>query len=311
MNYFPIFIDCDQLNVLVVGGGEVASRKVELMLKTPANITVVSPKFSASLSQLGAQNRVELIDGPYHPEHLQGKQLVFVATSNFSLNQQISEQAKALNILANVVDSPALCHFITPSIVDRSPMTFALCSEGQAPVLLRYWREKLEALVPTTLAQLAKFGGKKRQQIKNTFDSCPKRRRFWQRFYNANRSEDPEQHQAWFDELLQASSNDESIVGELTVIKCPVHPDQLTLAALRHMQSADIGLYDAQTSALIIDLLRRDASREAISDDWQQQLSSYLEQSFKVCYLVTEPNPQQQVYWLQLQAQGVSVKLIG
>jgi len=285
VQYFPIFVDGEQLNVLVVGGGEVATRKVELMLKTPATVTVVSPKLSASLSQLAQDNKISYIEGFYDKSLLNDKQLVFVATENSKLNQQINEDAKHAKVLANVVDSPALCHFITPSIVDRAPMTFAMSSEGKSPVLLRYWRAKLETLIPQNLGEIALFAGKKRQQVKDKLDSVAKRRSFWESFFSSNRSEKVNELAPLFSELFESTDNNEAITGELYVIEAPTDPDLLSLAALRNMQKSDVAIYDNDTKAPIIELIRRDAERELISDDAKTQILNLLNQGLKVCYL--------------------------
>lgn len=289
MRYFPIFVDCEQLNVLVVGGGEVATRKVELMLKTPANVTVVSPELTPSLTAMVEQKRIHHVEECYRESQLEGVGLVFVATDNHQLNVDISEDAKKHKIMANVVDTPALCKFITPSIVDRSPMTIALCSEGNSPVLLRYWREKLETLIPHTLGTIARFAGEKRRQVKDSLDSVNKRRRFWERFFSAEAVQKAQNLEQAFHTLLELTDNDIEAPGELTVIKTPAHPDQLTLAQLRKMQEADIGLYDDTVSPAIIDMLRRDAERHLLEGNVQTRIDDLLAQGQRICYLSDLP----------------------
>ncbi len=287
MQYFPIFVDAKQLNVLVVGGGEVATRKVELMLKTPAKITVVSPDLSPSLIRLAQDEKIQHIQGFYQPELLEDKQLVFVATADSSLNKEISLDARAQGVLANVVDSPELCHFITPSIVDRSPMVFAISSEGQSPVLVRYWREKLETLLPQTLGYLAKFAGEKRAHIKQKLDNIAKRRSFWESFFSSSQAEDIHNIDAFYQQLVTEVDNNKVITGELYVINVPSDPDNLTLAALRHMQKSDIAIYQNDVKPAVLEMIRRDAEREAISDDLQNQIDTHLKDGLKVCYLST------------------------
>lgn len=144
MKYFPIFLDTADLTCLVVGAGEVAARKVELLLKTSAHITVVAPWVCDTVQRFAEQEKIQLIVRPFTESDLTDKQMVFVATDNGELNEQIHNQARAKKILVNVVDNTPLCQFITPSIVDRSPIIIAMSSGGVAPVLLRYLRQKLE-----------------------------------------------------------------------------------------------------------------------------------------------------------------------
>lgn len=287
MQYFPIFVDGEQLKVLVVGGGEVATRKVDLMLKTPANVTVVSPKLSSSLTQLQQDNKINYIEGVYEKSLLNDKQLVFVATENSELNQQINEDAKQAKVLANVVDSPALCHFITPSIVDRAPMTFAMSSEGKSPVLLRYWRAKLETLIPQNLGEIALFAGKKRQQVKDKLDNVSKRRSFWESFFSSSKSENTSSLPELFETLIGQTTNTAS-PAELYIINTPDHPDKLTMGTLRHMQKSDIAIYDADIGDDIIELVRRDAEREVRNHNNYDQFKHYLNEGLKVCYISTQ-----------------------
>jgi len=285
VQYFPIFVDGEQLSVLVVGGGEVATRKVELMLKTPAHVTVVSPKLSTTIATLAQDKKITHIDGLYDKSQLKDQQLVFVATANRALNRQISEDARAAGVLANVVDDPQLCHFITPSIVDRSPMIFAISSEGKSPVLVRYWRERLETILPQAMGSVATFAGNKRAQIKQVLDSVTKRRNFWELFFSSSRAEQPPQLQAWYDELIDTVDASLPIKGELYIVQGTEHPDNLSLAGLRHMQKADIAIYDRDISPALIELVRRDAERELSHNNVQTQISALISQGLRVCYI--------------------------
>lgn len=287
MQYFPIFVDGEQLSVLVVGGGEVATRKVELMLKTPANVTVVSPKLSNTIAQLANDNKLTHIDGYYDKSLLEDKQLVFVATENRELNKQITKDARAAGVLANVVDDPELCHFITPSIVDRAPMIFAISSEGKSPVLVRYWRERLETILPQAMGTIATFAGNKRSQIKTVLDSVTKRRNFWEIFFSSSRSEQPDQLDSLYDELINQVDGDMPVEGELYIVQGTDKPDNLSLAGLRHMQKADIAIYDHDISPSIIELVRRDAEREISQTDITTQVNQLMAQGLRVCYIAS------------------------
>ncbi|NRA59423.1 MAG: bifunctional precorrin-2 dehydrogenase/sirohydrochlorin ferrochelatase [Psychrobium sp.] len=307
MQYFPIFVDAKQLNVLVVGGGEVASRKVDLLLKTPALVTVVSPELTDSLRALLQQEKIMHIDGCYQSNLLQGRQLVFVATANKSLNQEVSEDARQAGVLANVVDSPALCHFITPSIIERAPMTFAISSEGQSPVLVRYWRERLEALIPQNLGQIAAFAGNKRAKIKALLNNVTKRRKFWESFFSSSRSQQPDQLEALYQQRLDTAINEQSQQGELYVIETPAHSDYLSLAALRHMQQSDIAFFEPGVQPVIIDLIRRDADRESISENPIIQILSRINNGQRVSYLSNTALTAHSEMWKTLRQKGVVI----
>ena len=308
MQYFPIFVDGQKLNVLVVGGGEVATRKVELMLKTPAQVTVVSPKLSSTLIRLHQQGKINYVATCYDKALLTDKQLVFVATANRQLNRQISLDARAAGVLANVVDDPELCHFITPSIIDRAPMIFAISSGGKSPVQVRYWRARLETLIPQALGQIATFAGGKRHQIKQHLDNVTKRRNFWELFFSSSRSDDPEQLEPLFQELVTAVDTSAPIKGELYVVETPSNPEFLSLVALRHMQQADIAIYDKGVSGAVIELVRRDADRESVDGDAQQQLEQLLAQGLRVCYLSSHSHQNQAALWQQFQQSEYTFK---
>jgi len=287
VQYFPIFVDGEQLSVLVVGGGEVATRKVELMLKTPADVSVVSPKLSNTITSLAKDNKIKHINGYYHKQLLIGKQLVFVATENRELNKQITLDAREAGVLANVVDDPQLCHFITPSIVDRSPMIFAISSEGKSPVLVRYWRERLETILPQAMGTVATFAGNKRSQIKQVLDSVTKRRNFWEVFFSSSRAEQPSKLQSLYSELIAKVDSNQAVQGELYIVQGTNHPDNLSLAGLRHMQKADIAIYDEDIAPALIELVRRDAEREISKPDVQLQIDALINQGLRVCYIAS------------------------
>jgi uroporphyrin-III C-methyltransferase/precorrin-2 dehydrogenase/sirohydrochlorin ferrochelatase len=120
MDYLPIFLRLTDQPALVVGGGTVAARKVSLLQQANARVTVVSPELEDSLAQLKTSNEIDHIQGQYQDDMVRHYRLVIAATDDAKVNQAIYEQAKAFNIPVNVVDQPALCSFIMPSIVDRS-----------------------------------------------------------------------------------------------------------------------------------------------------------------------------------------------
>ncbi|GAC18971.1 siroheme synthase CysG [Paraglaciecola arctica] len=266
MQYFPIFLDTTDLSCLVVGAGEVAARKVELLLKTATQITVVAPWVCDTVQRFANEEKINLIVRPYDESDLSNKQMVFVATDNSELNKQIHDHARAQKILVNVVDNTPLCQFITPSIVDRSPIIIAISSGGVAPVLLRYLRQKLESVIPQKISLLGKFSEKFRESVKKRFKSVTERRYFWEDVLDGDIAENVLQgnqqvaEQKFLEKLNAADAS--KTVGEVYLVGAgPGDPDLLTFRALRLMQKADVVVYDRLVSPEILELVRRDAEK--------------------------------------------------
>ena len=266
MQYFPIFLDTTDLTCLVVGAGEVAARKVELLLKTSAHITVVAPWVCDTVQRFAKEDKIQLLERSYSETDLTDKQMVFVATDNSKLNEQIHDQARAQKILVNVVDNTPLCQFITPSIVDRSPIIIAMSSGGVAPVLLRYLRQKLESVIPQKVSLLGLFSEKFRESVKKRFKSVTERRYFWEDVLDGDIAENVLQGnekvaEKKFLEKLNAPDASKTI-GEVYLVGAgPGDPDLLTFRALRLMQKADVVVYDRLVSPEILELVRRDAEK--------------------------------------------------
>lgn len=274
MDYFPIFLRLTDEPVLVVGGGEVAARKIDLLLRTGAKVTVVAPALVESLAAKAAAGTLTHLAEEFQPEQLNGMRLVIAATDRRSVNAWVAHQAERRNVPVNVVDDRELSRFIVPAIVDRSPVVVAIASSGDAPVLARRLREKLESFLPQRLGVLAKLAGKLRTIVKARVEAPAARRRFWENFFDgpiasdvlAGRSDaDSEQVQQRTNDLLARASQPKSsgeTVGEVVLVGAgPGDPGLLTLRALRALQNADVVLYDRLVSAEVLDLARRDAER--------------------------------------------------
>jgi uroporphyrin-III C-methyltransferase/precorrin-2 dehydrogenase/sirohydrochlorin ferrochelatase len=267
MDYFPLFLDARKLNVLIVGAGEVAARKLELIMKTPATITVVAPWVCDTVKQLAQNDKVTLIEREFENSDLTHKDMVFIATDKGDVNQHIHDLARANKVLVNVVDNTPLCQFITPSIVDRSPIVIAMSSGGVAPVLLRYLRQKLETVLPANLSRLGAFSEKFREKVKQTLNGVTARRYFWEDVLDGDIAEMVEKGQDKkaddaFELALQAAAQDKKVEGQVYLVGAgPGDPDLLTFRALRLMQKADVVVYDRLVSPQILELVRRDAEK--------------------------------------------------
>ncbi|KGQ71023.1 sirohydrochlorin ferrochelatase [Chelonobacter oris] len=265
MDYLPIFVDLKQRPVLVVGGGHVALRKIEALLKVGAQVRVVAEKLHDVLQQLQQQKQIDWIGQRFTTEQLQSVYLVIAATNDSVLNRQIFLAAEAKQRLVNVVDDQAHCSYIFPSIIDRSPVQIAISSGGTAPVLVRLLREKLEALLPQNLGMMAKISGHWRERVKVRFTHLTQRRRFWeklftnQEFQRTTENQQPEQAAL----VLAQQLNEESpIQGEVALVGAgPGDAGLLTLKGLQTIQQADVVLYDALVSEQVLELVRRDADK--------------------------------------------------
>jgi len=263
MDYFPIFLRLANEPVLVVGGGAVAERKVDLLLRTSAQVRVIAPELVPGLAERAAAGEITHVAAEFSPEHLDGVRLAIAATDKRAINAWVARQAERRNIPVNVVDDRELSSFIVPAIVDRSPVVVAVGSSGDAPVLTRRLRERLETFLPQRLGALAKLAGKLRPTIKARIESPARRRKFWENFFDgtpaadvlAGRSVDVE-------EIASTLRTGEQDPGEVVLVGAgPGDPGLLTLRALRALQNADVILYDRLVSAEILDLARRDAER--------------------------------------------------
>ena len=265
MQYLPICMRLQDAPVVLVGGGSVATRKARLLLRAGANLTVVSPEIADELESLLAEHGGVWQQSRYQETDLHGRKLVVAATPERTTNEQVYREATALSIPVNVVDSPELCTFIFPSIVDRDPMLIAISSSGKSPVLARILRRKIEAMVPAAYGRLAEFAGSFRQLVKDSIAEETPRRLFWEQAMEGTLAEQvlagrEQQAEA---QLRERLGDSEALhAGEVYLIGAgPGDPDLLTFKAVRLLQSADVVLYDRLVSPLVVDMARRDAER--------------------------------------------------
>ena len=262
MKYLPIFLNLKNKKCLVVGGGEVATRKATVLLQAGATIRFVTPIINPSLTvPLGC----ELMVDNFQPGHFEGISLAIAATNDRNINEQISLEAQLRNIPVNVVDNPELCTFIMPSILDRSPLLVAFSTSGASPVLARLLRIKLETLIPQAYGRLASFAARFRNAVKQHIPHPSQRRIFWEEVLDGTIAEkifsgDEETAEAML--LAQLQAPQIQTKGEVYLVGAgPGDPDLLTFRALRLMQRADVILYDNLVSKTILEMTRRDAQR--------------------------------------------------
>lgn len=143
MRYYPISLDIAEKECLVVGGGAVGTRKVEMLLNCGAFVSVVSEEFSEKLKNLNKTAKLKLLSKEYSESDLNGKFLVIGATDNQKLNKKIGNDAKIKNMLCNIADLPEVCNFILPSIVNRGDLTIAVSTSGKSPAFAKKLRKDL------------------------------------------------------------------------------------------------------------------------------------------------------------------------
>ncbi|MHA7878232.1 MAG: siroheme synthase CysG [Saccharospirillum sp.] len=262
MHYFPLFHRLQGKPILVVGGGEIAARKIHLLQRSGCSITVVAPDIRP---EIASNAQCQCHYRPFQSDDVNGMALVVSATDIAEVNEAVAARAREAGILVNVVDTPDLCDVIFPSIVDRDPLIIGITSSGQAPVLARSIRAKLESTIPASFGHLAKLAARFRQAVKQRFDRLDDRRYFWEKVLNGTVAEHVYAgRMAQAEALLQSELDraDPSHTGEVYLVGAgPGDPDLLTFKALRLMQQADVVLYDRLVSDAILDLVRRDAER--------------------------------------------------
>ncbi len=265
MDFLPIFLNIRDEPCLVVGGGEVAARKCALLMRAGARITVLAPTLAAAFDADLAAGRITHRAGQFRDEDLSGYAVVIAATNDDAVNRAVAAGARARRIPVNVVDQPALCSFILPSIIERAPLVVAVSSGGASPVLARLLRARLETLIPAGYGRLAELARAFRDKVKARLKPA-ERRRFWERVLEGPIAElvfsgrDDEARRA-----LQDALDDTRLVlsgGEVSLVGAgPGDPDLLTFRALRLMQQADVVVYDRLVSQPILNLARLDAER--------------------------------------------------
>lgn len=268
MRYFPVFFDLQERRVVVVGGGEEALRKVRLLLKTRAQISVVAADLHPEL----LNDRVQWLATSYQPDLLDGAALVYSADP--ALNMQVSRDAKARGIPVNAVDNAEISTFIIPSIVDRDPVVVAIGTEGTAPVLGQSIRAAVDRILPLSTGHLAATAASLRERVAKQVPHGNRRRAFWHRFFFGEPGAVLESGDHVAFELAVGDamySETQPIVGKLSSVTLTSEdPDDLTIGAHRLLQQADVIVHDRQVPKAILETARRDAIR-ACADEADHQ----------------------------------------
>jgi uroporphyrin-III C-methyltransferase/precorrin-2 dehydrogenase/sirohydrochlorin ferrochelatase len=266
MNYLPIFLDLRERACLLVGGSETAARKAELLLRAGAHVEVAARDLHDGFARLPHADHLHRVADAFSPELLDGKDAVIVVEEDASLARTIADSARARHIPVNVADKPALCSFILPSIIDRSPIMVAVSSGGESPVLARMLRARLETLIPAAYGRLSALASRYKSRVREVIRP-EQRRAFWEKVFLSPVAEmvfsgrDVEA-EAQLEAMIKDSAEHDISRGEVYLVGAgPGNPDLLTFRALRLMQQADVIVYDRLVSPPILDMCRRDAER--------------------------------------------------
>ncbi|KAF1722272.1 NAD(P)-dependent oxidoreductase [Pseudoxanthomonas wuyuanensis] len=278
MPLFPLFADLSGREVLVVGGGEVAQRKIEALLQAGAQVQVYADALNQTVAQWWAQGRLQRREGGFDPAWLDQVWLLVAATDDRPFNAGLAAEAGRRRRLVNVVDDAELSTFQIPAIVDRDPLLVAISSGGAAPMLARRLREQLETLLDHSLGDLAALFARHRAAIRARLPQLAQRRRWFDQVIDGPvpvllRAGQREAAEAAFQTALQASA-DTTSAGSVTLVGAGNgDPGLLTLNALRALNQADLLVVDDAVAPAVLALARRDASRLRMPEDDDARLA--------------------------------------
>ena len=266
MKTFPMFIQMEGRRVVIIGGGEQAAQKTRLMLKTEAQIILRSDYLDDELAALAAAGRIIHLHGALQAEELKDTALVFIATGCPGADMALHALAKAAGATVNVVDQPALCDVITPSIVDRDPVVVAIGTEGTAPVLARQIKTQIEQMLEPNLGDLASLAGRLRASAVARLGSRARRDLWRWVFGDAPRRTHARgaarEAAQMIKEAIATGDFDQQSGGSVALVGAgPGAKDLITLRGVQRLQEADVIYYDRLVDPEILELARRDAER--------------------------------------------------
>jgi uroporphyrin-III C-methyltransferase/precorrin-2 dehydrogenase/sirohydrochlorin ferrochelatase len=269
VDHLPIFLDIRGKTVVVTGGGALAARRVERALSAGGRVKLFAEELSEEFRPFEANDAFAVFARAPEADDLHGAILAYGAEEDFDRDKRLRDLAKAAGVLANVADTMELCDFITPAILDRSPIVAAISSSGASPILARIIKAELESAIPATFGDLSSFLGRFRAEVAERISDGVRRRRFWEDISESIVGErvmagDLAGAETALREKLAVLDDAAGgkAIGEVYLVGTgPGDPDLLTFRAMRLMQRADVVLYDRLIGPRILDLVRRDATR--------------------------------------------------
>ena len=258
VHYFPAFLKLDGKPCLLVGGGKIAVRKARLLLAAGAKLTVVAPELRDAFGGLD----IQYLAREFEASDVAGHWLVVSATGDPAVERTVYDAATKAGIFCNAVDDRTACSYITPAIVDRDALVVAISSGGDAPVLARQIRTRIEAMLPANLGTIVSVAARWRDRIATRFSDLTTRRRVWEQFFEHYATGSAAEAENAMQQLQDASA---VTGGEAWLVGAgPGDPGLLTLKALQCLQAADVIVHDRLVSDEILALARRDADRISV-----------------------------------------------
>ncbi|MBL4892541.1 MAG: hypothetical protein JKX91_12125 [Rhizobiaceae bacterium] len=260
MRHFPLFADLNDRKVVLSGAGAVAEAKLRLLMKTGAKIHVFGTDPSPNVKSWAQNGTISLFTRSITAEDTSGALLVYAANGNAELDAKAADFGHASGAMVNVVDNLEASDFITPAIVDRSPVTVAIGTEGTAPVLARKIKSDVETALPANLGLLARIAEKFRPKL-DSIEDGKIRRKFWNRFFFENSSlSRAADAVSELNNLLDRTLSEAPDEGRVSFLGAgPGDPHLLTVKVSTYLQNADVVIHDKRISPEILDVARREA----------------------------------------------------
>jgi uroporphyrin-III C-methyltransferase/precorrin-2 dehydrogenase/sirohydrochlorin ferrochelatase len=271
MKNFPMFLKMADRRVIIIGGGEEAAQKTRLMMKTDAEIMLITHDPNPELQGYVDQDKIILCNLPITTELFRTAILVFSATGCAGTGAAHAAIAQQSNTIINVVDMPNLCQAMTPSIVDRDPLVVAIGTEGCAPILGRQIKSRIESMLEPRLGVLVRHAGNFRERVAQ---NIPKenRRRFWNWVFNGSpriqfSKGDENGALSAIQNMIYASEQKSPTGGQISIVKSQTGAlDMIRLRDVAALQEADMIFYQKKMHEPILELARRDAERKSYTD---------------------------------------------
>lgn len=255
MNWLPLLHRSNDVKFIIFGGGQVAQRKVQTLIKFTSAITVVSPRLDSRLQAFADKGQIQHINALAQQDHVHAGSRIVAATDDAQVNQQIAQWAKRLACPISIADDPENSDFIFPAIIDRNPVMIAISSASESPALTRYLRNQLDAALSSRIPQLARFVSALRKTIRTSIDDTQQRQQLWRKLMssampNLVLAGKEDQAKAICDEVIANQDHN----GEVFLVGAgPGDPELLTLKAVRLIQQADVVFYDRLVSPAILE----------------------------------------------------------
>ena len=271
MRYLPIHVDTKQQVILIVGGGAAAEAKLRTLVKTDAALLLISPEVGPEVARWIKKGRIEWRAREFDASDLDGCRLVYAATEDDAVNADIALRAGEKGLLVNAADQKDACAFITPALVDRSPVIVSIGTEGTSPSLARAVKSEMEQILPSTLGKLALKINMLRALVKRKIPTLSERQTFWADIFDgrdlrAQLRVSTAELSARVDKKLASSGVQKT--GEVILVGAgPGSAELLTLGARQALHAADVIVYDRLVSQPVLDFGRREAEYIYVGKD--------------------------------------------